>query len=114
MVQNDPKSLVRARAIKTLSKAYNDEAFSEIYTEALNDPSYAVIAQALKSLVNENTPLGLAKAKELENEKSQKIKGSIANIYAKHGDVSMNEFMVETLKGASGFGKFGLTGTYTK
>tara|TARA_B100000768_G_C11284881_1_gene381724 strand:- start:10863 stop:13451 length:2589 start_codon:yes stop_codon:yes gene_type:complete len=114
MVQKDPKSLVRARAIKTLSKAYNDEDFSEIYTEALNDPSYAVIAQALKSLVNENTPLGLAKAKELENEKSQKIKGSIAKIYAKHGDVSMNEFMVETLKGASGFGKFGLTGTYTK
>ncbi len=24
----------------------------------------------------------------------------------------MNEFMVKTLKGASGFGKFGLTGTY--
>jgi len=62
--------------------------------------------------VDTNTALGLIKAQELENEKSQKVKGSIANIYAKHGDESMNEFMVETLKSASGFGKFGLTGTY--
>ena len=112
MVKKDPKSLVRAKAIKTLSKTYNEEDFSQVYAEALQDRSYAVMAQALKSIVNTNTALGLVKAKELENEKSQKVKGSIANIYAKHGDESMNKFMVETLQSASGFGKFGLTGTY--
>ena len=112
MVKKDPKSLVRAKAIKTLSKTYNEDDFSQVYTEALQDKSYAVMAQALKSIVDTNTALGLIKAQELENEKSQKVKGSIANIYAKHGDESMNEFMVKTLQSASGFGKFGLTGTY--
>ena len=113
MIKNDPKSLVRAKAIKTLSKTYSEEDFSGIYAAALNDRSYAVMSEALESIVNSNPIEGLAKAKDLENEKSPKIKRSITNIYAKYGDESMNDFMVKTLQEASGFGKFGLTGTYT-
>ncbi len=114
MVKNDPKSLVRAKAIKTLHKVIKDEDITDLLNIALNDRSYAVMSEALETLVDKDLAQGLSKALELEQENSSKIKGSIANIYAKHGDESKNEFMLSNLNSASGFEKYGLTGSYTK
>ncbi len=111
---NDEKSLVRAAAVKALTKLSNDQDYLSIYENALKDRSYSVMGAGLDAITKKDPSLGLEKAKALENENSLSLKGAIAGVYAKLGEEDNHSFFTETLAKLTGFNKYGLTGTYSR
>lgn len=67
IVQNDPKSLVRAAAIEALGK-YKKDTYKELFLKSINDSSYAIAGNALLALgaIDSITALGKAKILEIE------------------------------------------------
>ncbi len=115
LAKSDKKSNVRAQAIKTLVKHYDDdEALKAIYTNATKDSSYAVIAAGLSAIADMDATEGMKYAKQFEGEESSKIRTEVAGIYAAHGTAEQNEFFLTTSKKISGFSAFQFNQTYVK
>lgn len=86
LAKNDPKSNVRSQAISFLSKNMSRMEFESLATEVISsDKSYNVIGTALGELSKLNPTLAASMAKDLENEPSNKMKSTIAQIYAMNG-----------------------------
>jgi aminopeptidase N len=87
MVTEDKKSAVRSEALTFLDKKISSIDLEDLCLKAIkSDSSYAVVGNALASLNKINSSLAAEKAKELENDKSNKLLASIAQIYAAKGD----------------------------
>ncbi len=84
--KKDEKSAVRAEALVFLSKKMGASDFQDLCISAIEkDSSFLVIGTALSELNKKNEILGMQKAKSLENEKSNKLTSTIAQIYAAKG-----------------------------
>ncbi|MFK7755562.1 MAG: M1 family aminopeptidase [Flavobacteriales bacterium] len=114
LAASDPKSAVRAKALRTLTNTYRDQDYSDLISKSLEDRSYSVMAEALQLLVDSDVEKGMAKAKSLETETSPKLTGALAKIYAKEGKASEHEFFKEALARSGGFSKYSLLGTYSR
>ncbi len=114
MATSDPKSAVRAKALKTVVKNFPDEDYMSLINDALEDPSYSVMATGIQLLTDASVEKGMAKAKELESIDNNKITGALANIYAKHGTDQEDGFYKSALATAGGFSKYSLVGTYAR
>ena len=66
--QNDKNTKVRANSLRIISANYKGSELNTLYESALNEQSYAIVAQGLNALAAENPILGMQKAKALENE----------------------------------------------
>lgn len=106
---HDPKSNVRAEAIRALNKYYEEETRLALLQKATNDPSYRVVSSALNALYEKNAKAGLEAAKKLENEESTSITLTLAEIYAEDGSEDHLAFFQESLKTISGFNIYPLS-----
>ena len=98
LVKNDLNSHVRAEALVFLSKKMSPVDFEDLCVDRLkNDRSYLVIGTALNEMSKKSPQRAVAEAKKLENEPSTRIKSSIAQIYAAHGDAANLPFFEQLL-----------------
>ena len=112
IAKTDEKSKVRAEAIEFLAKNYKGEDLSALYQQSLKDKSYAVMAASLSALAELDAQAGLAKAKELENENSDRIRYAVMDIYATHGNDSHNAYFVSQKDNFTGFETIGFLNMY--
>jgi len=90
IAQNDPKSLVRAAAIKALGK-YKKDTYKELFLKLINDSSYTIAGNALLALgaIDSITALGKAKILEVEPVKGALSESITKAVYMYSGE---NEF----------------------
>tara|TARA_R110002072_G_scaffold302889_1_gene489483 strand:- start:3248 stop:5902 length:2655 start_codon:yes stop_codon:yes gene_type:complete len=116
MASKDPKSAVRAGALKKLKKFLTDEELETICIDRIeNDQSYLVVSSALKAYGSINEEKALAIAESLENEKSSSMLGGIAQLYSTSSDTSKFTFFENAFNGnvVQGFDKLGLLNSMT-
>jgi len=88
----DEKSLVRAKALEVLGIEFPQGGYEQLFVNALEDRSYAVIGAGLGQLANYNTNKAMQEAEKLEDERPSSILLTIAQLYSEHGDESKNSF----------------------
>jgi aminopeptidase N len=74
LAKNDPKTLVRAEAIKALGD-YKEDSYKELFLKSLNDSSYSVAGNALLALGAIDSTTALDKARKFS---SQAVKGALS------------------------------------
>ncbi len=82
LAKNDPKSLVRADAVTTLSSFPNDEIYLPLYLEAMKDSSYAIAGAGLSAYLQIDHPERKEIAKQFENEDNIQLVIPLADYYA--------------------------------
>ena len=113
MAQRDPKSMVRAAALSKLSEL-GDTSLNYLFTNALKDSSYAVMATGLGALADADAELALAEAKKLMNETNASVAGTVMYILAESGDSTLHGYFERNIANASSGEKFSAIMTYGK
>ena len=108
MAKNDKESSVRKEAMDKLSKAKDPSKYTALFEAAVGDSSYEVSAAALKALADANSKKAMDIARQMEGIKNNEMVNAVADVYAKEGDVTYQDFFEKKLKTASGFGKYTL------
>jgi aminopeptidase N len=91
--EKDTDTKVRAAAIKALATNYKGDDLNALFEKALNEQSYAIVAEGFDAIAKINPSLASQKAVALENEPSKKIIYVLADFYAKNGtDANYNYF----------------------
>lgn len=102
IAKSDPKSLVRADAITTLSSFPNDEVYLPLYLEAIKDSSYAVAGAGLTAYLQIDHPERNEIAQQFENENNIQLVIPLADFYALDhvpGKYSWYQSRLENAKG---------------
>jgi aminopeptidase N len=90
IAKNDPKTLVRARAIEVLGR-YKKESYKELFLSSVNDSSYTVSGNALLALGAIDSVAALEKAKILSSKPAKGVlSDAITNIMYRYS--GENEF----------------------
>ena len=116
MVKNDPNSSVRSVALGVLAKELSEEKLTAIYSDRIQkDSSYTVVSSALKNYGKLNPAEAMALAQPLENEKSSKMLGGIAQLYAGYAEAEKLDFFVSAFNGniVQGFDRLGMLNSFT-
>ncbi len=108
LVQRDKASTVRRSALLKLSASNAAEKYKAVFETAVGDSSYEVAATALKSLNEVDSKKALEIAKGLEKVDNRDIAGSVADVYAKEGDVSYQNYFENRLRDPEATGKYSL------
>ena len=108
IAKEDTKSAVRKEALDKLTESANASKYLALFEASLGDSSYEVVSSALKGLDKADGKKAMAIAKTMENDKNQDIMNAVADVYAKEGDVTYQDFFENRLKTSSGFGKYRL------
>jgi aminopeptidase N len=102
LAQSDPKSLVRADAISTLSKLNNKEDL-RIYERGLNDSSYSVLGASISAINDLDSARGLSLARQYKAERTYSLVNEIADVLAMHGNSSDQDFFEDKIKTGTDF-----------
>jgi aminopeptidase N len=108
LAEADKESAVRKEAIDKLGKAKDPSKYSAVFEAAVGDSSYEVSATALKALADAQPKKAMEIAKQMEGVKNNEVVNAVADVYAKEGDVTYDDFFEKKLKSATGFGKYTL------
>ena len=111
----DKTNLVRAEALGFIAKYY--KSTSELPTlieKGLNDPSYAVEAEALQALIDKDPVAAMQKAKQFENETGKGLLNTVAGLYSTNGGDEQLAFFGNNLKNYGGFELIGFLGNYAR
>jgi aminopeptidase N len=84
---NDPKPLVRAKAIYLLS-SYNNKQFTFVYEKGLQERPYSIAGASLASYLKTGAPEAFNKVKEFENIDNINIIIPLADFYIESNDKS--------------------------
>lgn len=114
MAQNDPKSSVRAAAIKYLAQNFKGGDIITQLQKSLHDSSYMVMGEALNALADIDENKAMQEAKKLETEKIGSIINTIAGIYARVGSDEQNEFYLNSVQYVNSFSKFSFVSNYNR
>lgn len=107
LAQNDPKSDVRAEAIKQLTKYFEDDKdLISIYKKAIEDQSYEVMAQAMKSYAKVDGQEGLKLARSMKSEKNNAIKTAVGEILAQNGNAEDHSYFMDAIKDLGSYESF--------
>jgi aminopeptidase N len=107
LAQNDPKSDVRAEAVKQLSKYFDeDKDLISVYQKAIKDESYQVLSQGMKSLSQLDPKEGLILARSMKSEKNSSVKSAVAEILVETGTEEDHDYFTQTLKDLGGYESF--------
>ncbi|SDW90637.1 aminopeptidase N [Lutibacter oricola] len=99
IASNDPKTLVRAAAIKVLGKLI-DPIYKPIFERGVDNESYAIIGASLVSLYQIDKQGALAKVNSLNNKVKENLSDAVVNIYISEKDKSNLPFIANhVLKG---------------
>ncbi len=82
--KSDPKTLVRATAISSLANL-QDTTYLPLFTEALQNTSYAVAGAALDAIAAIDIKLAKTLTKDLEKESKGPLVAAIVNVYGIEG-----------------------------
>ncbi|MFI5135740.1 MAG: M1 family aminopeptidase, partial [Chitinophagales bacterium] len=105
LASSDPKSSVRAAALKQLSY-FNDPDDQALMESALKDSSYDVITQVLVSIMKRDTAQAIQLAQPFEKEKSDDINIVLSQIYSQSADSSKIDFYIEAINHGSRIAKY--------
>ncbi len=107
LAQNDPKSDVRAEAVKQLTKYFEeDKDLMVVYQKAIKDESYQVMAQGMKSLSKLDPKEALILARSMKSEKNSAIKSAVAEILVESGTEEDHPYFKDMLKDLGGYESF--------
>ncbi len=81
LARNDPKTLVRASAIRALSSLYKN-AYQSLFAEGLNAKSYAVVGASLEAYIQNKAPNISEKIAKFEKYNALEVVSVVANYYA--------------------------------
>ncbi len=113
VLNTDKKSSVRSEALAALEKNFDDDKISDVYKQALKDPSYSVMTTALINYIDKN-PTQLAMLKEYEYDRSGELMSALSAIYANHGNDQHLAYAAMALDQSKGFSKFAVIQNYGK
>ncbi|MCD6066064.1 MAG: aminopeptidase 1-like [Bacteroidetes bacterium] len=113
LAANDEKSSVRAEALDFLVKFYSGDDLNKLYKARLEDKSSLVVGSALSAIAKSDPAAALAKAKAMENEKSDNMRYAIMDLYANYGDDANNEYFMKQKTNFAGFESFGFLNLYS-
>ena len=116
MAKEDPKSAVRASAMKQIKKFYEDDELAAIYKERIeNDQSYDVVSSALKAYGDLNPEAAMKLAEPMESENSSSMIYGISKLYSEHGEASKFDFFEKAFNGnvVQGFDRLGVLNSMT-
>jgi aminopeptidase N len=108
LAKEDKESAVRKEAIDKLSKVKDASKYTDLFEAAVGDSSYGVSAAGLKALAEANSKKAMEIAKNMEGDKNSEVVNAVADVYAKEGDVTYQDYFEKKLKTATGFGKYTL------
>ncbi len=109
LAKEDKESSVRKEAITKLSKATGSKSrYAGLFEASVGDSSYQVSSAALKALAEADSKKAMTIAKKMEGDKNSEVVNAVADVYAKEGDVSYQDYFEKKLKTATGFGKYTL------
>ena len=101
MAENDPKPLVRARAIQILGK-YKKDLYKTLFLKSINDSSYSVAGNALLALAAIDTTAALDKARILSPQKTKGVLAdAINNTLFTYADENDFEYLAKKFENAS-------------
>jgi aminopeptidase N len=112
LAKTDEKASVRTAALNYLAVGYEGEDMMQVYKNALNDKSYAVMGAALAAISKANAQEGVKLAKQYENEKSVDILYTITDLYSNYGNDSNNDFFISVEDKFTGYNKIGYISQY--
>jgi aminopeptidase N len=96
LAQRDKKSSVRADAVNTLATLENADN-SAVYTQALKDSSYAVVAAGIQALTSTKKAGQVGILKAYENLNSGEVMAALAGYYAFFGGPEQYDWYLKTL-----------------
>jgi len=95
LAKNDPKSIVRAKAIEILGKYKKDE-YKSLFTKATYDSSYSIAGSALEAWSKIDTTGAFNAAKELSKKPAKgKLSTAISTVLITYGDETSFDFVSE-------------------
>lgn len=106
IARQDKNTNVRALAIDVLVDKYSDPELINLYKEAANEQSYAIVSSALRALSKTDIKIAQQKALELEKEKNEKMFAAISNIYTKESPDTKHYYFVQSKDNFSGTGLY--------
>ena len=72
-----------------------------------------VVGSALSAIAKFDPAAALAKAKQLENEKSDNMRYALMDLYANHGSDANNDYFIKQKNNFTGFESFGFLNLYS-
>ncbi len=109
----DEHPQVRKAALKALGKYWEgDTDLQPVFEKALEDESYAVMAEGIEALADVDKNKAMTLAKQYETDAGGAVSSAIARIYAKYGGKSEHQFFLDKIASTTGFSKYGLLQTY--
>ncbi len=108
MAQHDKIATVRRSALLKLSKANNAADYKALFETATTDSSYEVAATALKALNDVDSKKALDVAKQFEQTPNRDLAGSVADVYAKEGDATYQNYFEAKLRDDATVNKFSM------
>jgi len=105
LARQDKKSVVRADAVNTLASLENTD-YSAVYTQALKDSSYVVVAAGIQALTSTKKEGQLSTLKAYENLNSGEVMAALAGYYAFFGGPEQYDWYLKTLDRVRGEQQF--------
>ena len=102
IAESDPKSVVRADAITTLSSFENGDQYQTIYQSALADSSYAVAGAGLSAFLQGEHPDRDEFAAKFEQEDNIQLVIPVADYYALNHVPNKYQWFIDRLEGSRG------------
>jgi aminopeptidase N len=113
MVESDPHSNVREAAMTKLASTF-DKKYTEAAVKAVeNDKAIKVVSAGLQALLSLDKEKALSSAKKLENEDSEGIILTLADLYAQTEDAVHLPYFEEKFDKVGGFAQYGFIESYT-
>jgi len=104
LAKNDPRTLVRAKAIDALSKLKNKKYIS-VFKKSLESKSYGVLASSISALYPLDKESALNKIKTLNKDEKKDLSNVLIEIYIKEKDKSELPYISKHLLAAMFFTK---------
>ena len=114
LVKSDPNPRVRKKALKVLFAFGSKDEVKTVALEALNDSSYAVMANGFSILAQTDSVLALNKAFEYRNSENQKLQYEVLSIYSQFGGADVMDWMKTRSENTSGYSKAGYVWQFKK
>lgn len=113
MVESDPHSNVREAAMTKLASTF-DKKYTEAAVKAVeNDKAIKVVSAGLQALLSLDKEKALSSAKKLENEDSEGIILTLADLYAQTEDATHLPYFEDKFDKVGGFAQYGFIESYT-
>jgi aminopeptidase N len=108
----DPSTKVQAAALATLAE-YKDKRYEKVFTQALQNQSYAVQGAALQGLASVNIKQALAQAQGLEADSHESLVEAVVAVYGQSGDAAKWPYVLAKFDAADPNGRFSMMSAFS-